>query len=199
MPIEIYELRELFYNQGKLRELSSRIRRDMQGSSTLPGNAMVFYFCQMHIIETFHQSRNQRGHRHSADKIRREEEGLLSLKHMISSRSIEEADSESYVRPLLSLHASLLLFSYVPRWFFAMIRDKANLIASNSPRSMPSVNVSNPQALAGAMETSHKGSSGGEKGENLSCPFRKRNPVRFSMNTHPQCALRSFKSITLLK
>lgn len=147
-PIEICEIREVFHRQRNLRELGSRIQRYTQGSSTLPGNEVAFYFCQMHIIETFHQSRKQRGHRNSADRMRREEECLHSLKHMISSRSIEEAECSE----------------------------------SNSPGSMPGVNVSNPRALAGVTETSHKGSSD-EKDENLSCPFRKRNPVRFSINT----------------
>jgi hypothetical protein len=41
--------------------------------------------------------------------------------------------------------------------------------------------------------------TGDEHDENLICPYRKRNPLRFNVRTHAQCALRSFKSLALLK
>ncbi|KAI3398528.1 hypothetical protein diail_9052 [Diaporthe ilicicola] len=39
----------------------------------------------------------------------------------------------------------------------------------------------------------------GKKDENLSCPFRKRNPIRFNVRAHELCALSSFASLALLK
>ncbi|KUI53176.1 hypothetical protein VP1G_00766 [Cytospora mali] len=37
------------------------------------------------------------------------------------------------------------------------------------------------------------------KGENLSCPFRRRNPVRFNVRDYRQCAFTSFQNLALLK
>lgn len=91
-PIETDEVQQLFYNERKLRELGRTSQRYMQGPSTQPTSAVVFYFCQMHIIETLHQCRNQRGHQYSADRVRREEECLLSVKHIISSRTVQSTD-----------------------------------------------------------------------------------------------------------
>lgn len=34
---------------------------------------------------------------------------------------------------------------------------------------------------------------------NFSCPFRRRNPLRFNVRDHPKCALAPFSDITLLK
>ncbi|ROW10762.1 hypothetical protein VPNG_05045 [Cytospora leucostoma] len=39
----------------------------------------------------------------------------------------------------------------------------------------------------------------GNKEKKMSCPFRRRNPVRFNVRDHPQCALGNFQTFALLK
>lgn len=39
----------------------------------------------------------------------------------------------------------------------------------------------------------------GKKGGNFSCPFRKRNPIRFNVRDHESCALKPFTDFALLK
>lgn len=39
----------------------------------------------------------------------------------------------------------------------------------------------------------------GRNGGKLSCPFRKRNPIRFNVRSHPSCALNGFADLALLK
>lgn len=39
----------------------------------------------------------------------------------------------------------------------------------------------------------------GKRGGNFSCPFRKRNPIRFNVRDHGNCALNSFADFALLK
>jgi hypothetical protein len=36
-------------------------------------------------------------------------------------------------------------------------------------------------------------------GGDLSCPYRKRNPRRFNVRDHEECANRSYKDISMLK
>jgi hypothetical protein len=39
----------------------------------------------------------------------------------------------------------------------------------------------------------------GKRSRNFSCPFRKRNPIRFNVRTHYSCACNSFADFALLK